>query len=198
MFRITTSGVSRSGYQVIIGCRPAPLGVEFAAGPARRRPGNRLVAATQEEDLGIWSGVFEERRQHTVGIVFLSINARRLQRHSRPYHPAMALYLKFGFATTAAADSSPAKPSPRGGRGVAKNVGSARRTARLREAGGIDRRRHRRTQAITLEQVEATPVRCRNQRRKMITLIEVRKDKIPSAAFVRLSQWEYRPAGRPY
>ncbi len=195
LFRVTTAGVSHGpGYVVIIdGCPPGlPLSVEdLLPDLRRRRPGQSKIVTQRKEDdePEIWSGVFEGRTDGTsIGILF-----RNADQHSgdygdikdkyRPGHADFTFDAKYGF---------------RDHRGGGRS--SARETV-CRVAAGAIAKKLLATQgvrvlgyvtqvgdvccpvddpaAVTLEQVEATPVRCPDPAiaERMIALIEeVRKD----------------------
>src|SRR4051812_9006302 len=195
LFRVTTAGVSHGpGYLVIIdGCPPGlPLGVEdLLPDLRRRRPGqSRIVTQRQEEDEPeIWSGVFEGKTDGTsLGILFRNTDQRShdygdIKDKYRPGHADFTFDAKYG-----------ARDYRGGGRS------SARETVCRVAAGAVAKKLLRQQgvgivgyvkqvgdvsadvadpTAVTLEQVEATPVRCPDAAKaaEMIALIEaVRKD----------------------
>jgi chorismate synthase len=194
-FRVTTAGVSHGpGYLVIIdGCPPGlPLSVEdLVPDLRRRRPGqSRLVTQRKEEDEPeIWSGVFEGQTDGTpIGILF-----RNSDQHSRDYDDLRDKY-RPGHADF----SFDARFGRRDHRGGGRS--SARETICRVAAGAVARKLLARLgirilayvkqvgevvadvpdpAAVTLEQVEATPVRCPDPAAaaRMIALIEeVRKE----------------------
>jgi chorismate synthase len=194
LFRITTSGVSHGpGYQVIIdGCPPGlPLGVEdLLPDLRRRRPGqSHLVTQRQEEDLPeIWSGVFEGRTDGTpIGIVFRNTDQRSgdysdIRDKYRPGHADFTFDAKFGFRDYRGGGRSSAREtiSRVAAAAVAKKLlalQGVRVLAYVKQVGSIVAEIGE-PEAVTLEQVEATPVRCPEPgaAARMIALIEdVRK-----------------------
>jgi chorismate synthase len=194
-FRVTTAGVSHGpGYVVIIdGCPPGlPLGAEdLLPDLRRRRPGqSKIVTQRQEEDVPeIWSGVFEGVTDGTpIGILFRNTDQRSqdygdIKDKYRPGHADFTFDAKFG------------RRDYRGG-----GRSSARETVCRVAAGAVAKKLLARQgvrvlgyvkqvgphvacvpepTAVTLEQVEATPVRCPDPEAaaRMIELIEeVRKD----------------------
>ena len=181
LFRLTTAGVSHGpGYVVIIdGCPPGlPLGEgDLLPDLRRRRPGqSKLVTQRKEEDVPeIWSGVFEGKTDGTpIGILFRNTDQRSgdygdIKDKYRPGHADFTFDAKFG------------RRDYRGG-----GRSSARETVCRVAAGAVARKLLARhgvrvlgyvTQvgevradvpdpaAVTLEQVEATPVRCPGGRR---------------------------------
>jgi chorismate synthase len=195
MFRVTTAGVSHGpGYVVIIdGCPPG-----LALGPEdlmpdlrRRRPGqSKIVTQRQEEDLPeIWSGVFEGVTDGTsIGILFPNSDQRSADYADnkdkyRPGHADFTFDAKYGRRDYRGGGRSSARETvcrvaagaiakkllvAQGVNilGYVKQVGSV--VADIAEPS-----------TVTLEQVEATPVRCPHAETAacMIALIEeVRKD----------------------
>jgi chorismate synthase len=195
LFRVTTAGVSHGpGYLVIIdGCPPGlPLGVEdLLPDLRRRRPGqSKIVTQRQEDDEPeIWSGVFEGKTDGTsIGILFRNADQRShdysdIKDKYRPGHADFTFDAKYG-----------ARDYRGGGRS------SARETVCRVAAGAVAKKLLRQQGVavlgyvkqvgdvvadvpdptrVTLEQVEATPVRCPDVEKAaaMIALIEaVRKD----------------------
>jgi len=195
LFRVTTAGVSHGpGYLLIIdGCPPGlPLAVDdLLPDLRRRRPGqSKIVTQRQEEDVPeIWSGVFEGKTDGTsLGILFRNHDQRShdysdIKDKYRPGHADYTFDAKYGFRDYRGGGRSSARETVCrvaagavakkllalqgvGVLGYVKQVGSA--TAVIPDP----------TQ-VTLDQVEATPVRCPDPEaaRAMIALIEaVRKD----------------------
>src|SRR5438445_639427 len=190
LFRVTTAGVSHGpGYMAIIdGCPPGlPLCVDdLLPDLRRRRPGHsKIVTQRKEEDTPeFWSGVFEGKTDGTsIGIVF-----RNTDKHSqdyadikdkyRPGHADYTVDAKYGFRDYRGGGRSSARETlgrvaagaiakkllaQQGMRvlGYVKQVGSV--VANIADPAGI-----------TLEQVEATPVRCPDPAaaERMLALIE--------------------------
>jgi chorismate synthase len=195
LFRVTTAGVSHGpGYQVIIdGCPPGlPLGVEdLLPDLRRRRPGqSKLVSQRQEEDVPeIWSGLFEGKTDGTpIGILFRNADPRSqdysdIKDKYRPGHADYTFDAKFGFRDYRGGGRSSARETLcrvaagaiakkiLAGEGMSivgyvKQIGSV--VAQIDDPA-----------SVTLEQVEANPVRCPDPQAAagMIALIEeVRKD----------------------
>ncbi|MBM3980574.1 MAG: chorismate synthase [Planctomycetes bacterium] len=196
LFRVTTAGVSHGpGYVCIIdGC---PAGLELSAADLvpdlrRRRPGQSALTTQRDEDDApeIWSGVFEGRTDGTpIGILFRNADQRSADYGDivdkyRPGHADYTFDAKYGFR------------DPRGG-----GRSSARETVCRVAAGAVAKKLLARAgvrvlgyvkqvgdviaeiadpTAVTLEQVEATPVRCpdASAAARMIDLIDaVRKDR---------------------
>jgi chorismate synthase len=194
-FRVTTAGVSHGpGYLCIVdGCPPGlPLSADdLLPDLRRRRPGqSKLVTQRHEEDLPeIWSGVFEGKTDGTpIGILFRNADQRSadytdIVEKYRPGHADFTFDAKFGFRDYRGGGRSSARETvcrvaagaiakkllaEQGVQvlGYAKQIGDVR-------ADIVD------PTAVTLEQVEATPVRCPDSTAaaKMIALIEqVRKE----------------------
>ena len=194
-FRVTTAGVSHGpGYIVIIdGCPPGlPLGVEdLLPDLLRRRPGqSKLVTQRKETDTPeIWSGVYEGHTDGTpISILFRNSDQRSgdygdILNKYRPCHADFTFDAKFGTR------------DPRGG-----GRSSARETVCRVAAGAVAKKLLAREgirivgyvkqvgtiiadipdpTLVTMEQVEATPVRCPHPESaaRMIDLIdEVRRD----------------------
>ena len=195
LFVITTAGVSHGpGYVVIIdGCPPGlPLAVDdLLPDLRRRRPGqSKIVTQRQEEDLPeIFSGVFEGRTDGTP----IAILIRNTDPHSadysdikdkyRPGHADFTFDAKFGFRDYRGGGRSSARETVCrvAAAAVAKKL-LARQGVRVlgyvKQVGPVvadvpD------PAAVTLEQVEASPVRCPDPAKaaEMIALIEaVRKE----------------------
>ncbi len=190
LFRVTTAGVSHGpGYLVIIdGCPPGlPLAVDdLLPDLRRRRPGQSKIVTQRKEpdEPEIWSGVFEGRTDGTsIGILF-----RNEDQHSadyddikdkyRPGHADYTFDAKYGFRDYRGGGRSSARETVcRVAAGaVAKKLLAAqgvRVLGYVKQVGDVvagvpD------PSAVTLEQVEATPVRCPDAAaaQKMINLIE--------------------------
>jgi chorismate synthase len=195
LFRVTTAGVSHGpGYVAIIdGCPPGlPLSVDdLLPDLRRRRPGqSRLVTQRQEEDTPeIWSGVFEGRTDGTpIGILFKN-NDQRSQDYGdvrdkyRPGHADYTFDAKYGLRDYRGGGRSSARETVCrvAAAAVAKKLlaqQGVRVLGYVKQVGPLiadvpD------PAAVTLEQVEANPVRCPDAAKaeKMIALIEqVRKE----------------------
>lgn len=195
-FRVTTAGVSHGpGYLCIIDGCPAglPLSVEdLLPDLRRRRPGqSKIVTQRDEADVPeIWSGVFEGKTDGTP----LGISFRNADQHSddygdihdkyRPGHADYTFDAKFGIRDYRGGGRSSARETVcRVAAGaVAKKLianEGMRIIGYVKQVGDVvanvptpDR--------VTLEEVEATPVRCPDPAAagRMIALIEeVRKDR---------------------
>src|SRR5205807_9802363 len=176
LFRVTTAGVSHGpGYVAIIdGCPPGlPLSEDdLLPDLRRRRPGqSKIVTQRKEEDLPeIWSGVFDGKTDGTsIGILFRNSDQRSgdygdIKDKYRPGHADFSFDAKYGFhdyrgggrssaretVCRVAAGAVAKKLLARAGMGVlgyVKQIGSI--FAHIPEP-----------EKITLDQVEATPVRC--------------------------------------
>src|SRR5262245_57162716 len=195
LFRITTAGVSHGpGYVLIIdGCPPGlPLSAEdLLPDLRRRRPGqSKIVTQRQEEDLPeIWSGVFEGKTDGTsIGILFRNQDQRSadysdIKDKYRPGHADFTFDAKYGVRDYRGGGRSSARETVcRVAAGaIAKKILSQHGMSVLgyvKQIGAVvadipD------PATVTLEQVEATPVRCPDpaNAQAMITLIEeVRKE----------------------
>src|SRR5262245_5903452 len=195
LFRLTTAGVSHGpGYVCIIdGCPPGlPLSeADLLPDLRRRRPGqSKLVTQRKEEDVPeIWSGVFEGKTDGTsIGILFRNTDQRSadysdIKDKYRPGHADFTFDAKYGF---------------RDYRGGGRS--SARETMCRVAAGAIAKKllgQHGRRiigyvkqigdviapvvdpAKVTLDQVEANPVRCPDAvtaERMAVLIEEVRKD----------------------
>src|SRR5947209_3671834 len=195
LFRVTTAGVSHGpGYVVIIdGCPPGlPLSeADLLPDLRRRRPGqSKLVTQRQEEDVPeIWSGVFDGKTDGTpLGILFRNADQRSgdyadIAEKYRPGHADFTFDAKFGFRDYRGGGRSSARETVcRVAAGaVAKKLLAAqgvRVLGYVKQVGDV-RADVPDPTAVTLEQVEATPVRCPDlaAAERMIALInEVRKD----------------------
>src|SRR3954468_24203749 len=195
-FRVTTAGVSHGpGYLVIIdGCPPGlPLGVDdLLPDLRRRRPGqSKLVTQRQEEDYPeIWSGVFEGKTDGTpIGILFRNSDQRSgdygdIKDKYRPGHADYTFDAKYGFRDYRGGGRSSARETVcRVAAGAVAKKLLAREGVRVlgyvTQVGDV-RADVPDPTAVTLDQVEATPVRCPvpAAAERMIALIdEVRKDR---------------------
>jgi chorismate synthase len=194
-FRVTTAGVSHGpGYVVIIdGCPPGlPLSVDdLLPDLRRRRPGqSKIVTQRQEEDVPeLWSGVFEGRTDGTpISLLFRNTDQRNqdygdIRDKYRPGHADYTFDAKYGFRDYRGGGRSSARETIcRVAAGaVAKKLLAQQGIAILgyvKQIGPICATIADPTR-ITLEEVEATPVRCPEPAvaERMIALIEeVRKD----------------------
>jgi chorismate synthase len=194
-FRITTAGVSHGpGYLLIIdGCPPGlPLSEDdLLPDLRRRRPGqSKLVTQRQEEDYPeIWSGIFEGKTDGTpIGILFRNTDARSgdygdIKDKYRPGHADFTFDAKFGHRDYRGGGRSSARESVcRVAAGAVARKLLARQGVRVqgyvRQIGQVHAGVPDPTQ-VTLEQVEANPVRCPDPEaaERMAALIEeVRKD----------------------
>ncbi len=194
-FRVTTAGVSHGpGYLCIIdGCPPGlPLSVDdLLPDLRRRRPGqSKLVTQRQEEDMPeIWSGIFDGKTDGTpIGLLFRNADQRSgdysdIAQKYRPGHADFTFDAKFGFRDYRGGGRSSARETVcRVAAGaIAKKLlagQGVRILGYVKQVGDV-RADVPDPTAVTLEQIEATPVRCPDSAAaaKMITLIEqVRKD----------------------
>jgi chorismate synthase len=195
LFRVTTAGVSHGpGYLAIIdGCPPGlPLSADdLLPDLRRRRPGqSKIVSQRQEEDFPeIWSGVFEGLTDGTsIGILIRNQDPRSqdygdIKDKYRPGHADFTFDAKYGIRDYRGGGRSSARETvcrvaagaiakkllARHGMqvlGYVKQIGAV--VADVPDPAGV-----------TLEQVEASPVRCPDPARaqEMIALIEeVRKE----------------------
>jgi chorismate synthase len=195
-FRVTTAGVSHGpGYLCIIdGCPPGlPLSVDdLLPDLRRRRPGqSKLVTQRQEEDVPeIWSGVFEGQTDGTpIGVLFRNTDQRSadygdIKDKYRPGHADFTFDAKFGFRDYRGGGRSSARETVcRVAAGAVAKKLLARQGVRVlgyvKQVGEV-RAEVPDPAAVTLEQVEANPVRCPDSAaaERMIALIEeVRKDR---------------------
>jgi chorismate synthase len=195
-FRVTTSGVSHGpGYLCIIDGCPAglPLSVDdLLPDLRRRRPGqSKIVTQRDEPDLPeIWSGVFDGKTDGTpIGILFRNADQRSadygdIKDKYRPGHADYTFDAKYGFRDYRGGGRSSARETLcRVAAGaVAKKVLS---NEGIRIIGYVKQVGHVVADVpdpagVTLDQVEATPVRCPDPAAaaQMIALIEeVRKDR---------------------
>jgi chorismate synthase len=195
LFRITTAGVSHGpGYLVIIdGCPPGlPLSEDdLLPDLRRRRPGqSKIVTQRDEEDRPeIWSGVFEGVTDGTsLGILFRNTDQRshdysEIKDKYRPGHADFTFDAKYGRRDYRGGGRSSARETVcRVAAGaVAKKIlaGYGIRILGYVTQVGFVRADIPDPTVITLDQVEATPVRCPDPAKAadMIALIEaVRKD----------------------
>ncbi len=195
LFRITTAGVSHGpGYVVIIdGCPPGlPLSVDdLLPDLLRRRPGqSKIVTQRKEEDTPeILSGVFEGQTDGTsLAILFRNSDQRSgdygdIKDKYRPGHADFTFDAKYGFRDYRGGGRSSARETVcRVAAGAVAKKLLARQGIRIlgwvKQVGDVVANIPDPT-AVTLEQVEATPVRCPDAAvaERMIALIdEVRKD----------------------
>src|SRR5712671_3098390 len=195
LFRITTAGESHGpGYVVIIdGCPPGlPLGVDdLLPDLRRRRPGqSKIVTQRQEGDVPeIWSGIFEGKTDGTsIGILFRNNDQRSgdygdIKEKYRPGHADFTFDAKFGHRDYRGGGRSSARETVcRVAAGAIAKMVLAEHGIRIlgyvKQVGHVVAEIPDPTQ-VTLDQVEATPVRCPDPAKAalMIALIdEVRKD----------------------
>src|SRR6516165_11575372 len=190
LFRVTTGGVSHGpGYAVIIdGCPPGlPLSEEdLLPDLRRRRPGqSKIVTQRQEEDLPeIWSGVFEGKTDGTsIGILFHNTDQRSqdysdIKDKYRPGHADFTFDAKYGFRDYRGGGRSSARETVcrvAAGAIAKKLLGrqGIRVLGYVKQIGDVAADIPDPTQ-VTLEQVEASPVRCPvpGRAQEMIALIE--------------------------
>lgn len=195
LFRVSTAGVSHGpGYLCIIdGCPPGlPLGVDdLLPDLRRRRPGqSSIVSQRKEDDLPeIWSGVFDGKTDGTsIGIVFRNLDQRSqdyadIKDKYRPGHADFTFDAKYGFRDYRGGGRSSARETIcRVAAGaIAKKLlaqAGMRIVGYVKQVGPISADIVDPTM-VTLDMVEASPVRCPIPERaaEMIALIEqVRKD----------------------
>src|SRR5262245_47693489 len=195
LFRVTTAGVSHGpGYVCIIdGCPPGlPLSEEdLLPDLRRRRPGqSKLVTQRKEEDIPeIWSGVFEGKTDGTsIAILFRNSDQRSgdygdIKDKYRPGHADFTFDAKYGFRDYRGGGRSSARETVcRVAAGAVAKRLLAREGVRVlgyvKQVGDVVAEISDPT-VVTLEQVEATPVRCPDAAAagRMMALIEaVRKD----------------------
>jgi chorismate synthase len=196
LFRVTTAGVSHGpGYLCIIdGC---PAGLELSVEDlipdlVRRRPGqSKLTTQRDEADTPeIWSGVFEGKTDGTpIGLLFRNSDQRSgdysdIKDKYRPGHADFTFDAKYGFRDYRGGGRSSARETVcRVAAGAVAKKLLAREGIRVlgyvTQIGSV-KAEIPDPSAITLEQVEATPVRCPvpDKANAMIELIEtVRKDR---------------------
>jgi chorismate synthase len=196
LFRIATAGVSHGpGYLCIIdGC---PAGLELSIEDllpdlARRKPGqSRLTTQRDESDTPeIWSGVFEGKTDGTpIGILIRNSDQRSgdygdIKDKYRPGHADFTFDAKYGFRDYRGGGRSSARETIcRVAAGAVAKKLLARQGVRV--LGYVTQVGNVKAEvvdpaAVTLEEVEATPVRCPvpAAATAMIELIDaVRKDR---------------------
>ena len=196
LFRVSTAGVSHGpGYLCIVdGC---PAGLELSVDDLlpdlrRRRPGqSKLTTQRDEADVPeIWSGVFEGKTDGTsIGIIFRNEDQRSqdygdIKDKYRPGHADYTFDAKYGFRDYRGGGRSSARETLCR---VAAGAIAKKLLAKVgvnilgyvKQVGNVIAAIPDPTM-VTLEQVEATPVRCPEPiaAAKMIDLIdEVRKDR---------------------
>ena len=195
LFRVTTAGVSHGpGYLVIIdGCPPGlPLGIEdLLPDLRRRRPGqSKIVTQRQEADEPeIWSGVFEGVTDGTpIGMLFRNADQRGadysdIKDKYRPGHADFTFDAKYGRRDHRGGGRSSARETVcRVAAGAIAKKLLAQQNIRVlgyvKQVGEVIADIPDPSQ-VTLEQVEANPVRCPEPAtaERMIALIEeVRKE----------------------
>jgi len=195
LFRVTTAGVSHGpGYLLIVdGCPPGlPLSEEdLLPDLRRRRPGqSKIVSQRKEEDVPeIWSGVFEGKTDGTpIGMLFRNVDQRSqdygdIKDKYRPGHADFTFDAKYGFRDYRGGGRSSARETVcRVAAGaIAKKLlaqHGIRVLGYVKQVGDIVASIADPTQ-VTLEQVEANPVRCPDSAaaERMVALIEeIRKD----------------------
>jgi chorismate synthase len=195
LFRITTAGVSHGpGYLLIIdGCPPGlPLSVDdLMPDLRRRRPGqSKIVSQRKEEDVPeIWSGVFDGKTDGTsIGILFRNEDQRSqdysdIKEKYRPGHADFTFDAKYGFRDYRGGGRSSARETlcRVAAAAVAKKLlaqQGIRVLGYVNQIGDVKAEIADPSQ-VTLDQVEANPVRCPDPAtaQRMIALIEeVRKD----------------------
>jgi chorismate synthase len=190
LFRVTTAGVSHGpGYLVIIdGCPPGlPLSEDDLLPDLRRRqPGqSKLVTQRKEADEPeIWSGVFEGVTDGTsLGILFRNADQRSqdygdIKDKYRPGHADFTFDAKYGRRDYRGGGRSSARETVCrvAAAAVAKKllaVQGIHVLGYVKQVGDVVASVPDPT-AVTLEQVEATPVRCPDPEAaaRMIALIE--------------------------
>src|SRR5438876_1049295 len=175
LFRVTTAGVSHGpGYLAIVdGCPP---GLELSVDDLmpdlrRRRPGqSSIVSQRKEEDVPeIWSGVFEGKTDGTsIGILFHNTDAKSqdysdIKDKYRPGHADYTFDAKYGFRDYRGGGRSSARETlcRVAAAAIAKKLlatQGVRVLGYVKQVGDVvadiaD------PAAVTLEQVEANPVR---------------------------------------
>src|SRR5580692_10340201 len=178
-FRLTTAGVSHGpGYVAIIdGCPPGlPLSVDdLLPDLQRRRPGqSKIVTQRDEADVPeIWSGVFEGVTDGTsIGILFRNTDQRssdyaEIKEKYRPGHADFTFDAKYGTRDYRGGGRSSARETlcRVAAAAIAKKL-LAREGIRVlgyvKQVGDVIAQVPDPTK-LTLDQVEATPVRCPDQ-----------------------------------
>src|SRR3954467_3891463 len=190
LFRVTTAGVSHGpGYLCVIdGC---PAGLELAVEDLlpdlrRRRPGqSNLTTQRDEADVPeLWSGVFEGKTDGTpIGLLFRNADQRSgdygdIKDKYRPGHADYTFDAKYGFRDYRGGGRSSARETVcRVAAGaVAKKLlglGGVRILGYVKQVGDVVADVPDPT-AVTLDQVEATAVRCPDlaAAARMLELIE--------------------------
>src|SRR5438477_5105495 len=190
LFRITTAGVSHGpGYLLIIdGCPPGlPLSVDdLMPDLRRRRPGqSKIVTQRKEEDVPeIWSGVFEGKTDGTpIGILFHNTDQRSqdygdIKEKYRPGHADYTFVAKYGIRDYRGGGRSSARETlcRVAAAAVAKKLLSREGIKVLgyvKQIGDVVAQVSDPSK-LTLNQVEANPVRCpdADAAARMIALIE--------------------------
>src|SRR5437660_624778 len=190
LFRITTAGVSHGpGYLLIVdGCPPGlPLSVDdLMPDLRRRRPGqSKIVTQRQEPDVPeIWSGVFEGKTDGTpIGILFRNEDQRSqdygdIKEKYRPGHADFTFDARFGVRDYRGGGRSSARETIcRVAAGaIAKKLLALEGVyivGYVKQVGDVIAEIEDPTK-VTLELVEATPVRCPDPTAatRMIALIE--------------------------
>lgn len=190
LFRVTTAGVSHGpGYLCIIDGCPAglPLSVDdLLPDLLRRKPGqSKLTTQRDEADTPeIWSGIFEGKTDGTpIGISFRNQDQRSkdygdISEKYRPGHADYTFDAKYGFRDYRGGGRSSARETIcRVAAGaVAKKLlvlEGIRILGYVTQVGNVKAEVPDPT-AVTLEQVEATPVRCPvpEKAEEMIALID--------------------------
>ncbi|MDY3556042.1 chorismate synthase [Gemmata sp. JC717] len=176
LFRVTTAGVSHGPGNVVVidGC---PAGLELSVDDLlpdlrRRRPGqSKLTTQRDEQDLPeIWSGVFEGKTDGTpIAITFRNSDQRSgdygdIKDKYRPGHADYTFDAKYGFRDYRGGGRSSAREtvSRVAAGAVAKKLlarDGIRVLGYVKQVGPLIAHVPDPT-AVTLEQVEATPVRC--------------------------------------
>ena len=176
LFRVTTAGVSHGpGYLCIIdGC---PAGLELSVDDLlpdlqRRKPGQSKLTTQRKEDdhPEIWSGVFEGRTDGTpIGILFRNNDQRShdygdIKDKYRPGHADYTFDAKYGFRDYRGGGRTSAREtvSRVAAGAVAKKLlarSGIRVLGYVKQVGNIIADIPDAT-AVTLDQVEANPVRC--------------------------------------
>lgn len=195
-FRVTTAGVSHGpGYVCIVDGCPAglPLSVDdLLPDLARRRPGqSKIVTQRDEQDFPeILSGVFDGVTDGTsIGILFRNTDQRShdygdIKDKYRPGHADYTFDAKYGLRDYRGGGRSSARETVcRVAAGaIAKKMLATvgvQILGYVKQVGNVIANIPEPT-AVTLDQVEATPIRCPDHAsaEKMISLIEeVRKDR---------------------
>ncbi len=195
LFRITTAGVSHGpGYLLIVdGCPPGlALSVDdLMPDLRRRRPGqSKIVTQRQEPDVPeIWSGIFEGKTDGTPIGILIRNEDQRSQDYSdikdkyRPGHADYTFDAKFGFRDFRGGGRSSARETlcRVAAAAIAKKLlgqQGIQVIGYVKQIGDVSVDIPEPTR-VTLEQVEANPVRCPDAAvaQRMIALIEeVRKN----------------------